>query len=142
MVADGTVIQSSSQTRTNKNPQRSPERVTGPIIQGDEFDLHWHMWLSVPDPLYLERFVHHERLLHIVDCFICGVFDAGNKGWLASTVDFLSPNEDQGPSLYYQWCSVSDQCHSVALLVRAGQQGRVEATLEQLFEKLGSLTGH
>jgi hypothetical protein len=142
MVATGEGIQSSSQTRTNKNPEPVAERVSGPIIAGDEFDLHWHMRLSVPDPLDLERFIHHERLLHTVDCFICGVFDGGNKGWLASTIDFVSPHRGEGPSLYFQWRSVSDRCHSVALLIRAGQQGRAEATLEGLFQELGALTRH
>ncbi len=118
--------------------------VSGVILEDDDFDLHWHMGLSVPDPPPLLRFVHHEHLLHAVDCFIRGMFDRGSKNcWLADITDFLAPGRNsQGPTLYYQWRSVSDRCHSVALLVRAGQQGKAQMTLEQLFQDLGTLVQH
>ncbi len=72
------------------------------------------------------------------------MFDRGSKNcWLADVTDFLAPGRNnQGPTLYYQWRSVSDRCHSVALLVRAGQQGKAQTTLEQLFQDLGTLVQH
>ncbi|KAG7294459.1 hypothetical protein NEMBOFW57_004532 [Staphylotrichum longicolle] len=130
------------QTRNKSTPERSAEIVAGPIIKVDDFDLHWHMFLSVPYPLEVERFTHHEHLLHAVDCFIRGIFDTRNKGWSASTTSFLGPGGNDQSPLYYQWRSISDRCHSVALLVRAGQQGKAEATLEQLFQELGNLVEH
>lgn len=101
------------------------------------------MGLSVPDKLELNQFTHHEQLLHSVDSFVRGVFDPGNKGWSADITDFVGPEGGAAStSLYYQWRSASDRCHSVALLVHVGHQGKAQATLEQLFKELAVLIQH
>jgi hypothetical protein len=124
------------QTRAKSTLDPPVLKVPGAIIEKDDFDLHWHLCLPVPDQLKLSEFTHHEQLLHSVDSFIRGVFDPGNKGWSADVTDFLGHVGNGSPTSYYQWRSASDRCHSVALLVRAGHQGKAQTTLERLFQSL------
>jgi NAD-dependent oxidoreductase involved in siderophore biosynthesis len=140
--AAAAAIKHAPQTRAKSTLDPPVLKVPGTIIEKDEFDLHWHMCLPVPDQLKLSEFTHHEQLLHSVDSFIRGVFDPGNKGWSADVTDFLGHVGNGSPTSYYQWRSVSDRCHSVALLVRAGHQGKAQTTLERLFQELGVLVRH
>lgn len=140
-------IPKESQGRKRTRGQRKPES-PGQHITGDtslsvlyEFDFHRHTDSEAPQTslqLQPNMFLCHERVLHSVDSFIHGIFGSRKKSWSADTLGFVNGDGTRCP-LTEIWRDISDQCHSVTVLVCSNLPDKAETSLDQLLQGLGDL---
>ncbi|KAH7120623.1 hypothetical protein EDB81DRAFT_861696 [Dactylonectria macrodidyma] len=133
---DWHVVKNQGATRAARAKPKAPDlHANYQVLEDGEFDLHMHMCIELPDPLPFKRFEHHESVLKSVDDFIYGVFDSRNKGWKADIAGFLDADNNRSAASYH-WRALSDQCHGVALLIRANLHAKAEMTLDNLLRSL------
>ncbi|KAH8679489.1 hypothetical protein BGZ61DRAFT_590960 [Ilyonectria robusta] len=134
-------VGSQDRTRARAVHKAPHQRVQELVLAADEFDMHMHMTIEVPETLQFKQFEHHEVVLKSVDDFIYGVFDSGKEGWSADVTSFIDPDRKRCSATYH-WRVLSDRCHSVALLIRANLHSKAEMTLENLFQNLATVDNY
>jgi hypothetical protein len=124
----------------NLRAARAKHKPLKPIVEKQlltdcEFDLRLHVHREIIRDFTPDKYKVYERALVSVDRYLYSKLDQGKNGWSADVRGFCRPNGEVCDDTH-SWRTMSDRCHTVALLIRAGLHGKAEQALDDVLLRL------